>query len=464
MTLLSHRLARLILCAVLALPVLAVVVPAQLDAQTAPSVTGSVVDSMGAVVAHAKIAVHSPDNKVTRSAIADDAGHFKLSNVPAGDYILDADAPGFATTHEGSVIVASDKPTELTVSLRIGNLELMVEVQADASNSIAAQQAPMDARLDARSARTEISQHFIENYTTPTADNTEMIFFAPGTFSVNSNGSGLGDSKNFFRGFSDGNYDITFDGIPYEDTNSPTHHSWAFFPSPFIGSVDFDRSPGSASTVGPTPFGGSINMLSKTLRQNPDIIGSVSYGTWNTILTDVQVNSGALGANKKTHFLADFNHLTSDGFQSGNAQMRSAGDIKVEYRFNDEKILTGYSGVGLLDTNTPNTKGPTRTSRTTPRPPKRASSRPPTACPRARRSALSTSSIATANTVTSPQRARCRSSASSAQASGTNGLQPRVTRFTRIPLLTRTTCCQSSTSSSLPTATSHSPNTSGTPT
>jgi iron complex outermembrane recepter protein len=332
-----------------------------LSAQTPPTITGSVVDSKGSLVSHAKIAVHSADNQVSRSAIADDAGRFTLGNLPAGDYVLDADAPGFATTHEASVTIAADKPTELAVTLHIGNLEQMVEVQADASNSVAAQLAPMDARLDARSARTEITPHFIANYTTPTADNTEMIFFAPGTFSVNPNGSGLGDSKNFFRGFSDGNYDITFDGIPYEDTNSPTHHSWAFFPAPFIGSIDFDRSPGTASTVGPTPFGGSINMLSKTLRQNPDIIGSASYGSWNTILSDVQLNSGPLGANKKTHFLADFNHLTSDGFQTGNAQMRSAGDIKVEYRFNDEKILTGYSGVGLLDTNTPNTKGPTRT-------------------------------------------------------------------------------------------------------
>ena len=317
-----------------------------LSAQTVPSITGSVVDSKGAFVAHAKIALHSPDNKITRSAVADDAGRFALSNVPAGNYVLDADAPGFATTHQENVTIATEA-ADLTVTLRIGNLEQMAEVQADASNSVAAQLAPMDARLDARSARTEISSHFIENYTTPTADNTEMIFFAPGTFSVSPNGSGLGDSKNFFLGFSDGNYDITFDGIPYEDTNSPTHHSWAFFPAPFIGSIDFDRSPGSASTIGPTPFGGSINMFSKTLRQEPDIIGSVSYGSFNTILTDVQVNSGALGANKKTHFLADFNHLTSDGFQTLNGQQRSAGDIKVEYRFNDEKILTGYSGVGL---------------------------------------------------------------------------------------------------------------------
>ncbi|SEC37277.1 TonB-dependent receptor [Terriglobus roseus] len=333
---------------------------APLSAQSGTSVTGTVVDSKGEFVTHAKIAVHSPDNKITRSTVSDEAGRFLISNVPVGTYILDADAPGFATTHEASVTVDAGKVTTMNVTLRIGNLEQMVEVQADASNSIAAQQAPMDARLDARSARTEITSHFIENYTSPAADNTEMIFFAPGTFSVNSNGSGLGDSKSFFRGFSDGNYDITFDGIPYEDTNSPTHHSWAFFPAPFIGSIDFDRSPGTASTVGPTPFGGSINMLSKTLRQNPDIIGSVSYGTWNTILSDFQVNSGPLGANKKTHFLADFNHLTSDGFQTFNGQMRSAGDVKVEYRFNDEKILTGYSGVGMLDTNTPNIKGPTR--------------------------------------------------------------------------------------------------------
>ena len=188
-----------------------------LSGQTATSITGSVVDSKGAFVAHAKIAVHSPDNKITRNAIADDAGHFALTNVPAGNYVLDADAPGFATTQEANVTVVADRPTDLSVTLRIGNLEQMVEVQADASNSIAAQSAPMDARLDARSARTEITPHFIENYTTPTADNTEMIFFAPGTFSVNSNGSGLGDSKSFFRGFSDGNYDIT--GSP---TRTPT--------------------------------------------------------------------------------------------------------------------------------------------------------------------------------------------------------------------------------------------------
>jgi len=76
--------------------------------------------------------------------------------------------------------------------------------------------------------------------------------------SARSDGAGLGDSKTFFRGFQDGDYTMTFDGIPfkrYEYANTPF---LAFFPGQFIGQTVFDRSPGSASTIGPTNFGGSI--------------------------------------------------------------------------------------------------------------------------------------------------------------------------------------------------------------
>ena len=64
---------------------------------------------------------------------------------------------------------------------------------------------------------------------------------APGTFAVNPNGIGLGDSKVFFRGFQDGQFTMTFDGIPWNDTNSPSHHSWAFFPGQWLGATDFKR-------------------------------------------------------------------------------------------------------------------------------------------------------------------------------------------------------------------------------
>ena len=324
------------------------------------TVSGMVTDSLGAALVHANVALHSSDNRIDRRTITDATGHFFLSGLAPAQYEVDADAPGFGVTKKLDVVTIAGQTTNVTLALKLSDISQQVTVEAEASNSVAAQLAPLDSRLDERSARTEIMDHYIQNFTSPVSDFSEIVQNAPGAFSINSNGVGLGDSKTYFRGFSDGNYDITFDGIPFEDTNSPTHHSWAFFPAPLIGGVDFDRSPGDAATIGPTPFGGSINLLSRNLSNTFNVRGGVSYGSFNTILTNVELDSGKLGANGKTRVSADFNHLTSDGFQSFNAQQRSAGGIKVQYAFSDEKVLTGFSGVVLLDTNTPNTKGPTR--------------------------------------------------------------------------------------------------------
>ena len=114
----------------------------------------------------------------------------------------------------------------------------------------------MGNTLDATSARTEISNAVITNFMAPVADFAEVIQQAPNAFSLNPNGIGLGQGSSYFRGFSDGQYTMTFDGIPFEDTNTPTHHSWASFPRQWISSTDFDRSPGQASDFGPTNFGG----------------------------------------------------------------------------------------------------------------------------------------------------------------------------------------------------------------
>ena len=317
------------------LPLLSLSAPHLLVAQatSGATISGMVTDGAGAALPHANVALHSANNKIDRRTTTDASGHFFLTGLAAAMYEVDADAVGFGVTKKLDVVVAPGQTVDLTLSVKVSDINQQVTVEADASNSIAAQLAPLDSRLDERSARTEIMDPYIRNFTSPVADYAEIVQNAPGTFSINSNGVGLGDAKVFFRGFADGNYDITFDGIPFEDTNSPTHHSWAFFPTPLIGGVDFDRSPGDAATIGPTPFGGSINLLSRPLSNSFNLRGGVSYGSFNTILTNIELDSGKLGANGKTRVAADFNHLTSDGFQTFNAQQRSAGGIKVQYDF-----------------------------------------------------------------------------------------------------------------------------------
>jgi iron complex outermembrane recepter protein len=331
----------------------------QLRAQQKDSsaITGSVQDPVGGAVQNATVVVRS-ESGVETKATTDAAGKFSISGLPAGTYIVEVSAPGFALATKQSVKATADHAEELTVALALGSVSDAIIVEAANSGSIAAQHAPMDGLLEARSARTEVTPVFVQNFTSPLADFGELVEMAPGTFSVSTNGIGLGQDKTYFRGFPDGDYDIDFDGVPFYDTNSPTHHTWAFFPDPWNGSVDFDRSPGSASTIGPTPFGGSIHLLSPDMSSQPLIQGNVSYGSFNTQLYDLTLNSGAFGG-KKSNMMVDVQHMQSNGFETDNYQVRNAGMLKYTYKFSENNVLTGFAGVVWLDSNTPN-NNPTR--------------------------------------------------------------------------------------------------------
>jgi iron complex outermembrane receptor protein len=323
-------------------------------AQGSATVSGTILDAKGGAIPKATVRIKGDNATPAHATTTDAQGHFKIEGLIHGIYSVEASASGFTTTLHRNVAVQDGQALDLSVTLPVGDVATEVNVEADATHSVAAAFAPMDASLDARSARTEITSHFIQNFTSPVADYGEAVGMAPGTFTTNGNGVGLGQSSTYFRGFPDGNYDIDFDGIPFYDTNTPTHHSWAFFPSQFLGGIDFDRSPGTASTIGPTPFGGSIHLLSKNLSPVQNIRAQVSYGSFNTQLYDVSYDSGGLFANKRLNFQLDVHHLQSDGYQTFNHQTRNAGDIKAQYKFSEKTYLTGFAGVIWLDANTPN--------------------------------------------------------------------------------------------------------------
>jgi iron complex outermembrane receptor protein len=322
------------------------------------SLSGTVLDPLGKVLPGATVVVKGENGVTAKVTNTDSTGHYSIAGLAAGTYSVEVAQSGFTPSRREGVKVAGEGSTEVTLTLRLADMSQSVTVEATAS--VAAEVAPVQTSLDVRSARSEISADYIDKFTAPTSDYTEMMQIVPGTFSVNPNGVGLGDSKTYFRGFSDGQYTMKFDGIPFEDTNSPTHHSWSFFPAPWVGGIDFDRSPGSASTIGPTNFGGSINILSKTVPIDPNILGTVSYGSWNTRLLDLAIDSGSFFPNKKSSLIIDIHQLNSDGYQTFNFQKRVAGSIKYEYKVNDKTTITMYTGIVDLFANTPNNKGATR--------------------------------------------------------------------------------------------------------
>jgi iron complex outermembrane recepter protein len=330
----------------------------QLQAQQSGTISGTVLDQTGKPIQDALVEFKSDSAGASRSVKTDTEGRFSASDLAVGSYSIHASAPGFALTALSGAVVAAGATLDVPITMSVESVTSSVTVNE--SISLAAVTAPSGNLLDTTSARTEVSSDFIKNFMSPVADYSEYVNYAPGTFSLNPNGIGLGQGSTYYRGFADGQYTMTFDGIPFEDTNTPTHHSWANFPSGWTDSVDFDRSPGLASTPGPTNFGGSINLQSPPLFPDPDIRGTINYGSFDTRVLQLDADSGFFGPGSRNSFLMDVQQLLSNGYQTYNRQKRVAGYGKYQYRLSSRSSLTLYGGLVDIWTNTPKTTNPTR--------------------------------------------------------------------------------------------------------
>lgn len=189
--------------------------------------------------------------------------------------------------------------------------ELVVTVTARA---VAA--APTKASLEATQPQSIIDRKAIDQFIPATADYTQIVNLAPSLSGTSANGPGLGESKTTLRGFKDGEYNITYDGIPWGDANGPTHHSTSFFPSSTIGAVVVDRGPGGASQLGVASFGGSINLFSPEVSETFGGSQSLTAGSWNTFMAVTKVSTGAIDQLNGAHALFNFQELKTDGYLS----------------------------------------------------------------------------------------------------------------------------------------------------
>src|SRR5579883_2695035 len=350
--------ARFLITACAALLLAAFSIYAQ-SAAGAGRIAGTVLDLTGKPIPNAVVTVRNEAGGAPKLVTADQEGKYSVSGLPAGTYTVEAAAPSFTPSRHAGVALAADATQSVNLSLNVS--ELAQSITVEGSVMVAAETAPSQNTLDTLSARSEVSPDFIQNFASPVADYTELLNYTPGTFSVNPNGIGLGDSKTYFRGFKDGQYTMQADGIPFNDSNDPTHHSWAFFPSQFIAGIDFDRSPGTASTIGPTNFGGTVNLLSRSVAYAPDIRGTAMYGSFNTRMLALDADTGQFGGqDKKSSLTVNLHQMLSDGYQTYNHQKRLAGFLKYQYRLTQRTTFTVFSGIVDLWTNTPNLKGPTR--------------------------------------------------------------------------------------------------------
>jgi iron complex outermembrane recepter protein len=208
--------------------------------------------------------------------------------------------------------------------------------------------APTQSSLQATQPQSIITREFIELSVAPTAEYSRLVNIAPSLSGDSANGPGLSETKTTLRGFSDDQYNITFDGIPWGDTNNPAHHSTSFFPAATIGGAVVERGPGNASNLGYATFGGSINLSSKKPMQEQQTSVSTTFGTWNTRLYGVSYESGRLANHGDATVQLNYQRLTSDGYLSFSPVKSENVMLKFERPVGDASLLTLFTSVNKI--------------------------------------------------------------------------------------------------------------------
>src|SRR5882757_7095118 len=193
--------------------------------------------------------------------------------------------------------------------------------------------APAKASLDTMEPQTIINKSYIEDSVSETADYTTILAIAPGMTGIDVNGPGLSDGgvKNTLRGLPDGSFGMTFDGIPFGDTNGPSHHSESYFPATTIGAIAVDRGPGNAGTIGPSTYGGTVSLFSEALTPNSSARVSATAGSWGTNMYSANYQTGDLDiAGLNNQLMINFQGTNTTGYQT--LQGSSAKNILIKSR------------------------------------------------------------------------------------------------------------------------------------
>jgi iron complex outermembrane receptor protein len=193
--------------------------------------------------------------------------------------------------------------------------------------SAAVHVSPSAAPVDPVQPSSTIEREFIQNNIIPLASFDDIVKFSPSVADQSPNGPGLGKSETLsLRGFQDGQFNVTFDGIPFGDATDLHHTSSALFIAHDIGEAQVDRGPGTASTIGNATFGGTMGFKTKAPLDRLTINPYATFGSYSTQAGGAEVDSGSTLLGR---LFLDAQYETSNGY------LTHASESRANYMFKD---------------------------------------------------------------------------------------------------------------------------------
>jgi len=102
------------------------------------SITGTITDSTGAVVPHATVNITNEATGQARTLSSNDTGFYATTNLPPGNYTVNATAQGFQSFTQTHNHLEPSIPLRVDATLSVGASATTVNVVADASAQFSA--------------------------------------------------------------------------------------------------------------------------------------------------------------------------------------------------------------------------------------------------------------------------------------------------------------------------------------
>ncbi len=252
---------------------LLVILPAALMAQGArldggnnraspPQLSGTVVDTSGAVIPGAAVQLRNADGTVRTTTQSDAHGSFNISGLPAGTYRLVVSNPGFETKGISIAVGNTGAAGPLRISLAVGPVNTTVSVQGRADSLIGIAESATQGTVGA----TEIQDR-------PILRSGEILERIPGVIITQHAGGGKANQY-FLRGFNldhGTDFAIFLDGMPLNLSSHAHGEGYADMNTvipEFVERVDFQKGPYSADVGNYGSAGNAHLVFFKTLPEN----------------------------------------------------------------------------------------------------------------------------------------------------------------------------------------------------
>ncbi|OOQ60469.1 TonB-dependent receptor [Mucilaginibacter pedocola] len=288
------------------------------------SISGKIINQSGEVLPGASISII----KLNRGAQADVNGNYNLTNLPAGNYTLQASYVGYQLLTK-TVALNSSQTINLTLANGVFSAEEVVVTATRAGRN-------------SPTAFTNLSKKDLEKNNFG-QDLPYLLNQTPSVVTTSDAGAGIGYTGIRIRGSDGSRVNVTINGIPYNDSESQGSF---FVDLPDIASsvnnIQVQRGVGT-STNGAGAFGGSINIQTTTRRDTGYADISNSMGSFNSVKNTINLGTGLLGG----HFSVDgrLSRIKSDGYiDRASSQLKSFFVSGAYYGKNSTLRANVFSG------------------------------------------------------------------------------------------------------------------------